>query len=148
MSKWNKSKSLLFFIPIIFIASLCTVLSGPTFFAKRSIVDCEESTTLMPRTMTRVSPTATVRRTTKTTETSTTIYLQSTKTATKTTSVAPISPEEKCAECGGKYDNRCWDELLDPTDGIGCNLCAMSKCRLCRNDDEEKDDFLFCSEIP
>ena len=171
MLKWNKSKFLFFFMLIIFVASICTVLSGPAFFAKRSTVDREESTTLIPITTTRASrtTTATAQATTKTTETTTTIYLQSTTataqattkttettttfylqstTARKTTSETNISPEEECAECGGKYDNRCGDELLDPTPGQGCNLCGMSKCRFCHKDNEVKDEFLFCSEIP
>jgi hypothetical protein len=148
MSKWNKSKVLLFFVLILFVASLCTVLSGPAFFAKRSTVDREESTASMPKTTKRASPTttATVQATTKTSET--TIYLQSMTTARTTSSETTISPEERCAECDGKYDNRCWDALLDPTGGIGCNLCGISKCRFCHNHDEKKEEVLFCSEIP
>jgi hypothetical protein len=150
MSKWNKSKVLLFFVLILFVASLCTVLSGPAFFEKRSTVDREESTTSMPKTTKRASPTttATVQATTKTSETTTTIYLQSMTTVRKTSSETTISLEERCAECDGKYDNRCGDALLDYTGGIGCELCGIPKCRFCRNDDEEKDEFLFCYEIP
>ena len=85
---------------ILFVASLCTVLSGPAFFAKRSTVDCEESTTSMPRTTTRASPTttATVQATTKTT---TTTYLQSTTTAKRLHQKLPYLPRKNLQNAVG-----------------------------------------------